>query len=82
MTDRNNPLPPWSDEIAAGAQWHYIAHEKFGVQLYDWVKDPGELNNLADTPEGQRITSDFATYLESLLRQTGGTDLFEVEQNR
>lgn len=61
MTDRNNPVLPWSDEIAAGAQRHYIVHEKFGEELYDWVNDPGELNNLAATPEGQRIASDFAT---------------------
>ena len=48
-------------------KWHYIVHEKFGEELYDWAKDPGELNNLAATPEGKRITSDFAARLENLL---------------
>jgi hypothetical protein len=30
-----------------------IVHKKSGEQLYDWVHDPEELNNLAQTPEGQ-----------------------------
>lgn len=34
-------------------KWHIIVHEKQGGQLYDWVHDPGELNNLINTPEGR-----------------------------
>ncbi len=65
-------------------KWHYIVHEKFGEELYAWVNDPGELNNLADTPEGQRITSDFAAYLEGLLGQAqqGGLGVPAEEQAR
>jgi arylsulfatase A-like enzyme len=36
-------------------QWHYIAHDAFGVEVYDWQEDFQELNNLAATPEGQSI---------------------------
>jgi arylsulfatase A-like enzyme len=34
-------------------QWHFIRHEKLGEQLYDWVHDPNEMNNVINTPEGQ-----------------------------
>ena len=34
-------------------QWHLIAHQTLGAQIYDWVDDPGELDNLINTPEGQ-----------------------------
>jgi arylsulfatase A-like enzyme len=34
-------------------QWHYIWHEKLGEQIYDWVRDPGEMQNLITTPQGQ-----------------------------
>jgi hypothetical protein len=36
-------------------RWHLIAHEKRGKQLYDWLIDPEESKNLADTPEGKLI---------------------------
>jgi hypothetical protein len=36
-------------------QWHYIAHDAFGVEVYHWQEDFQELNNLAATPEGQSI---------------------------
>jgi arylsulfatase A-like enzyme len=35
-------------------QWHYIWHEKFGEQIYDRVRDPGETRDLINTPEGQQ----------------------------
>ena len=34
-------------------QWHLISHDKRGDQIYDWKSDPGELNNLIDTPVGR-----------------------------
>jgi arylsulfatase A-like enzyme len=34
-------------------RWHLIAHEKFGLQLYDWTNDPNESRNLIDSPEGR-----------------------------
>ena len=34
-------------------QWHLIAHEKFGYQLYNWADDPDESRNLIGTSEGR-----------------------------
>ena len=34
-------------------QYHYITHEKFGVEIFDWVHDPDEKTNVAKTPSGQ-----------------------------
>ena len=27
-------------------RWHLIVHKELGDQLYDWIHDPGESNNL------------------------------------
>lgn len=34
-------------------QYHYIFHEKFGEQIFDWKRDPLEKTNLGNTAEGQ-----------------------------
>jgi arylsulfatase A-like enzyme len=39
-------------------RWHLILHQTLGVQLYDWEKDPGEVNNLIDTPEGRTAATE------------------------
>jgi arylsulfatase A-like enzyme len=45
-------------------QWHLVWHQDRGEQLYDWVRDPGELNNLVNTPEGretaEKLTSELS----------------------
>jgi arylsulfatase A-like enzyme len=46
-------------------QWHYIDHEAFGIEVYDWQKDSQELNNLAETPEGQSIIDWFGKFLNT-----------------
>jgi choline-sulfatase len=46
-------------------QWHLITHEKMGNQLYDWVHDPGELNNLINTPEGRSASAKLAVEVDS-----------------
>lgn len=46
-------------------QWHLITHEKMGDQLYDWVHDPGEVNNLINTPEGRSIAAKLGVQMES-----------------
>jgi arylsulfatase A-like enzyme len=46
-------------------QWHLITHEKRGDQLYDWVHDPGELNNLINTPEGRSAAAKLAVEMDS-----------------
>ena len=32
-------------------QWHYIVHEEFGEELYDWSVDPAESTDLVENPE-------------------------------
>jgi arylsulfatase A-like enzyme len=34
-------------------QWQLIRHEKLGSQIYNWKDDPGELTDLAKTPQGR-----------------------------
>jgi len=34
-------------------QYHYIFHEKFGAELFDWIRDPDEKTSLLKTREGQ-----------------------------
>ena len=46
-------------------QWQLILHQVSDAQLYDWVRDPGELNDLAKTPEGKSV-------MKALLPQIGG----------
>jgi len=42
----------WMKSVVS-PQWQLIVHEKYSPQIYNWKNDPGELNNLANTPEGQ-----------------------------
>jgi arylsulfatase A-like enzyme len=37
-------------------QWHLIEHRTLGDQLYNWVADPAEVNNLIQTPQGKVAT--------------------------
>jgi hypothetical protein len=36
-------------------QWQLIIHSTMRIQLYDHARDPGELNNLADSPSGKAM---------------------------
>ena len=45
-------------------EYHYLSHEKFGAQLYDWKKDPGELSDLAKTSDGEAYARKFATQVQ------------------
>ncbi len=56
----------WMKCLVRG-QWHYIVHETLGQELYDWVHDPREDNNLARTPEGQAAAREMAERLERLV---------------
>jgi arylsulfatase A-like enzyme len=44
-------------------RWHYILHERFGEQLYDWVQDPEERHNLAGSPEAGPVLAGFRRQL-------------------
>ena len=47
-------------------QWHYIYHEKFGTQLYDWQTDKEELHNLAKAPDDQPVVQELAERVKDL----------------
>ena len=49
------------------SRWHYIVHDKFGPELYDWVQDPKELNNLVGTQEGKTVVGEFSALLHRML---------------
>lgn len=64
-----------SMESMVSDKWHYIYHDKFGAQLYDWQNDKPELNNLAKTPDDQPIVEELATRVKDLTakpREIGG----------
>ena len=56
------------------ARWHLIVHKELGDQLYDWVHDPGETNNLINTPDGQQAARGLDVRLEALLARSAGQD--------
>jgi arylsulfatase A-like enzyme len=45
-------------------QYHFITHEKFGHELFDWVADPQEQANLAQAPEHGKMAEEFAAHLK------------------
>ena len=49
-------------------EWHLILHQKLGAQIYDWRKDPGELNNLINTQEGQSAYKELLRELQNSQR--------------
>jgi hypothetical protein len=46
-------------------QWHYIDNQVSGTEIYAWQKDSQEVNNLADTPEGQSGIDWFREFLNT-----------------
>ena len=56
------------------ARWHLIVHKELGDQLYDWVHDPGETNNLINTPDGQQAARGLDARLEALLARSAERD--------
>jgi len=65
-------------------EWHYIHHEKFGAELYDWRVDPQELDSLAKKPEDVPMVQELAGRVRDLTakpREIGGkTQQVEVGQ--
>ncbi len=55
-------------------RWHLIVHKEFGDQLYDWIHDPAESNNLIRTPQGQQVARELSTRLEGLLARSPDAD--------
>jgi len=55
-------------------EWHYIVHEKFGEELYDWPQDPQEQQDLAETQQGAEIANELSSYLTQELAQANRPD--------
>lgn len=55
-------------------RWHLIVHKELGDQLYDWVHDPGESNDMIYTPLGQRVARELNARLEALLDRSAAQD--------
>jgi arylsulfatase A-like enzyme len=55
-------------------RWHLIVHKELGDQLYDWLHDPGEANNLIHTAEGQEVARELSTRLEGLLARSSSAN--------
>ena len=45
-------------------QWHLIVHQTQGDQIYDWIHDPQESNNLINTPEGKAAAARMSSQLQ------------------
>jgi arylsulfatase A-like enzyme len=50
-----------------GDEMQYIHHEKFGEELYNWIEDPQEMNNLVNEPSARTALNGFRLYLKTLL---------------
>lgn len=60
-----NPSAHGAMKSVVNAEWHYIHHEVFGDELYDWDADPQETINLAT--DEQTATQRLGAYLERLM---------------
>jgi arylsulfatase A-like enzyme len=70
---------PWQPKTAPASQgkirslvgvpWQYVEHEKWGVEVYDWLHDPGALHNLARQPAMQPEIARFRRALDQRLRR-------------
>jgi arylsulfatase A-like enzyme len=74
-----HPWLPTQNPSAHGAmrsvlspEWHYITHEEFGEELYDWPADPQETSNLAKRADMQPVTQQLRTYLGQFDTNTAG----------
>jgi arylsulfatase A-like enzyme len=47
-------------------QWQFITHDNMGDQLYDWVRDPAESDNLIHTPETRAASDHLRMELENV----------------
>ncbi len=50
-------------------QWQFITHETMGNQLYDWVQDPAESNNLIHQPEGEATAGNLQSRMNDVMKK-------------
>ena len=55
-----------SMETVISPKWQLIVHQRLGMQLYNWNADPGETNNLIDTPEGRATAEQLKSGVSAL----------------
>jgi hypothetical protein len=48
-------------------KWQLIEHSKSGAQLYDWSKDPGEVNEQSQSSEGRDIVGRLSNHLREMV---------------
>ena len=48
-------------------KWHLIEHQTLGNQLYDWLRDPDELNDVSSSPEGKKLSGELGQALRTQL---------------
>ncbi len=51
------------------SQWQFITHETMGNQLYDWVSDPAELNNLIHQPDSQATAGNLQSRMNDVMKK-------------
>jgi len=54
-------------ESLVTSRWHLIIHQKSGEQLYDWTADPGESEDLINTPDGRAATPRLKAQLQAAI---------------
>ncbi len=54
--------------------WHLVVHKSLGLQLYDWVHDPGESNNLVNTPAGGETARQLDQKMQELMARPREVD--------
>jgi len=64
---KRHPVVHGAMKSLLSPRWHYIVHDKFGAELYNWVQDSAELNNLVGTPEGKKVAEEFSALLQGML---------------
>ena len=50
-------------------QWQFITHETLGNQLYEWVQDPAESNNLIHQPEGEATAGNLQSRMNDVMKK-------------
>ena len=49
------------------SRWHFVTSRKQGPELYDWISDPLESRNIAETPEGEPVVRSFLNELQTVM---------------
>jgi arylsulfatase A-like enzyme len=56
-----------SMQSLVSGSWHLIVHSSLGLQLYDWIRDPDEADNLINTPAGKETAEKLTETMQELI---------------